>query len=128
MGEKEFVAYRGERFTIEWYHNEAGDSQPLKYYEALDKIGRQRLFSLFVKMGTFGKIYNKTKFNYEGDGIFAFKPQPHRFMSFFMKEKKIIVTNAFWKKQDKMPRTEKDRAIDCKNNYFKRTKEGTYYK
>jgi phage-related protein len=62
-------------------------------------------------MGDFGKIYDTTKFTYEGDKIYAFKPQPDRYLSFFTKGKKIIVTNAFWKKTQKMPKNEKELAI-----------------
>jgi hypothetical protein len=38
-------------------------------------------------MGDFGEIKNKTKFNYEGDQIYAFKPQPNPidfFVSFLL--------------------------------------------
>jgi hypothetical protein len=78
-------------------------------------------------MGDIGKIRNETKFRNEGDKIFAFKPQPHRFLSFFVEGRKIIVTNAFWKKQDKLPPSEKDRALNCMNSYKQRIKEGSYY-
>ena len=39
----------------------------------------------------------------------------------------MIVTNAFWKKQDKLPPGEKDRALNCMKSYKERVKEGTYY-
>ena len=44
-------------------------------------------------MGDLGKILDITKFRNEGDGIYAFKPQPDRYLSFFTDNKKIIVTN-----------------------------------
>lgn len=50
-------------------------------------------------MADFGKINDITKFRNEGDTIFAFKPQPERFLSFFVKDNKIIVTNTFKKSQ-----------------------------
>jgi phage-related protein len=71
-------------------------------------------------MGDFGKIYDKTKFTYEEDKIYAFKPQPDRYLSFFTKDKKMIVTNAFWKKTQKMPRGEKELAIKNMNEYNSR--------
>jgi len=37
------------------------------------------------------------------------------------------VTNAFWKKQDKLPQGEKDRALNCMKSYMERVKKGTYY-
>lgn len=59
-------------------------------------------------MGEQGKFFDKTKFNYEGDGIYAFKPQPDRYLCFFFKGKKIVVTNAFCKKTQKLPMNEKE--------------------
>ncbi|GHV48571.1 hypothetical protein AGMMS49546_39200 [Spirochaetia bacterium] len=79
---------------------------------------------LVKKMGDFGKIYDKTKFTYEGDKIYAFKPQPDRYLSCFTKEKKIIITNAFWKKTQKMPPNEKTLAIKYMDDYFSRNPGG----
>lgn len=44
-----------------------------------------------------------------------------------MKGKKIIITNAFHKKQQKIPKSEKERAIRARNDYLKRVDEHTYY-
>jgi phage-related protein len=86
---------------------------------------QKRKFLILVKrMGDFGKIFDKTKFRNEGDGIYAFKPQPDRFLSFFTKGKKMIVTNAFYKKTDKLPRNEKDLAIKSMRDYFDRNPGG----
>ena len=71
-------------------------------------------------MGDFGKILDTTKFRSEGDDIYAFKPQPDRYLCFFRKGKKIIVTNAYTKKGDKLPKSEKQLAINCKTDYLSR--------
>jgi hypothetical protein len=42
-------------------------------------------------MGEIGKIRDETKFWNEGDKIYAFKPQPHRFLSFFIEGRKILL-------------------------------------
>ena len=75
-------------------------------------------------MGDFGKIFDKTKFNNEGDEIYAFKPQPDRFLSFFTYGKKIIVTNGFTKKTDKIPKKEKDLALRLRKDYLERKAGG----
>lgn len=124
---KEYVAYEGKQFTIEWYYSTKGASQAFEYYLSLDVSDRIKVLKLFKMMGDIGKIRDETKFRNEGDKIYAFKPQPHRFLSFFVEGKKIIVTNAFWKKQDKLPPGEKDRALNCMKSYRERVKEGTYY-
>jgi phage-related protein len=54
-------------------------------------------------------------------------PKPHRFLSFFFTGGKVIVTNAFTKKQDKLPATEKERALKAMQDYEQRVKTGTYY-
>jgi phage-related protein len=124
MSKKKYTAYEGEAFTIEWYFNEAGTSPALDYYINLPAKEKIILFKL---MGEMGKIRDKTKFNYEHDGIYAFKPKPYRFLSFFMEGKKIIVTHAFKKQQQKLPKTEKERALTIKEDYELRIKRGTYY-
>ena len=76
------------------------------------------------KMGEIGKINNIEKFRNEGDGIYAFKPQPDRYLSFFTDGKKIIVTNGFKKKTNKLPKNEKKLAMNFRIDYFKRKAGG----
>lgn len=78
-------------------------------------------------MGDIGEIKNKTKFNNEGSKIYAFKPQPHRFLCFFFIGGKIIITNAFHKKTDKLPAGEKETALKYKKDYETRVSRGDYY-
>jgi len=73
-------------------------------------------------MTHFGKISNDEKFVSEGDQIFDFKPSPDRFLCFFFTGGKIIITNAFEKKSQKIPTREKQRAIKYMNEYKKRFK------
>jgi phage-related protein len=93
----------------------------------LDALMQQKVFYLFKRLGDFGKISDKTKFRNEGDQIFTFKPKTDRFLSFFVKGKKIIVTKAFQKKSNKLPKDEKRKALECRKDYLKRVKEGSYY-
>jgi hypothetical protein len=78
-------------------------------------------------MANIGEIRNITKFRYEGDKIYAFKPKPDRFLCFFFSGKKIIISNAFAKKQDKLPTNEKQKALNYKEDYESRIKNGKYY-
>ncbi len=124
---KEYIAYKGTTFTIEWYFDEKGESQSLEYLMNLSPSMQRKVFYLFRRMGDFGKINDITKFRNEGDSIFAFKPQPERFLSFFVEGQKIIITNAFRKKTDKIPEGEKEKAMKCKENYLNRLKNEKYY-
>jgi len=123
----EFIIYSGPEFTLEWFYDEKGKSDSLEYFNELEE-GIQRKFLYLVKrMGDAGRINDKTAFNNEHGKIWAFKPQPHRFLCFFVEGKKIIVTNAFYKKQQTLPVEEKNRALRRKSSYERRIKEGTYY-
>ncbi|HRX16029.1 MAG TPA: type II toxin-antitoxin system RelE/ParE family toxin [Spirochaetota bacterium] len=121
------VAYIGESFTIEWYYDEKGFSQAFDYYSTLSDLQKRKVLLLFKRIGDYGKINDITKFRYEGDQIFAFKPKPNRFLSFFVKDKKIIITNAFTKKTNKLPKKEKAIAIEKRDIYLERNMKGTYY-
>lgn len=123
----EYIAYSGKQFTIEWYYDKHHYSQPLDYAEALDDEDKAKLFKLLATLAEVGEIQNTEKFRYEGDKIFAFKPKPHRVMSFFYAGGKVILTNAFVKKKDKLPANEKTRALKCKLDYEQRVAAGTYY-
>lgn len=124
---KEYIAFEGNEFTIEWYFDKKDGSIALDYFESLDDKNQISLLKLFELMGNVGEIKNKTKFRNEGDKIYAFKPQPHRFLCFFFTGKKIIVTNAFHKKTDKLSKNEKERALKIKDDYETRVNRGDYY-
>lgn len=124
---KRRIAYEGSEFTIEWYCDGKGHSQALEYFEEQPKDKQRKLLNLFRLMGEQGKIFDETKFRNEGDGIYAFKPQPDRYLCFFFKGKKIIVTNALIKKTQKLPQSEKEQALKAYQSYEKRVNEGGYY-
>ena len=123
----EYIAYSGDAFTIEWYFDENHRSEALEYYNGLSAHERIQLLKLFKRMGDAGEIQDKTKFRFEGDKIYAFKPQPDRFLCFFYEGKKIIVTNAFRKKQPKLPVREKENALKKRDLYINRLLAGDYY-
>nr|WP_198027384.1 hypothetical protein [Candidatus Paracaedibacter symbiosus] len=83
MSNREYIAYEGEKYIIEWFFTQDEKSPVLEYYTMLDRVQKIKLLILFKRMGDFGKIIDKTKFNNEDDKIYAFKPQPDRFLCFF---------------------------------------------
>lgn len=124
---RECVAYKGSEFTIEWYYDAEGRSPALEYFEQQTKERQRGLLKLLRLMGDHGKIFDETKFRNEGDKIYAFKPQPDRYLCFFFRGKKIILSNAFTKKTQKLPQGEKELALKAYQSYEKRIKEGIYY-
>lgn len=123
----QYIAYQGSEFTIEWYYDIKGESLALEFFKKQPKEQQRKLLNLFRLMGEQGKIFDETKFRNEGDKIYAFKPQPDRYLCFFFQGKKIIVTNAFIKKTQKLPQGEKELALKAYQSYEKRIKEKTYY-
>ena len=112
------VIYEGECFTVEWYYEENGYSQAYEYFLTTSDVQKRKFLILVKRIADVGKIFDTTKFRYEGDDIFAFKPQPDRYLSFFVVGRRIIITNGFYKKTDKLPDTEKELALRYKNNYL----------
>lgn len=123
MTKEDCVIYEGLFFQIEWYFDSKGNSQPFDYFQECDLTQKRKFLMLCQRMGDFGKILDYTKFRNEGDEIFAFKPQPDRYLCFFRKGKKIIVTNAYRKSGDKLPKSQKDLAIKNRTDYLLRNSE-----
>lgn len=124
---KDFLAHQGEAFTIEWYYDNQGYSQAHEYYKKLSEEQQEKLTYLFFLLGDTGQIRSKEKFRHEDDQIYAFKPQPDRFLCFFYVGRKVIITNAFVKKQQKLPPMEKARALKLRADYVKRVLGKDYY-
>ena len=124
MDEKNCVIYEGPQFTIKWYYDINGKSVALDFFEDASENLQDKFLLLIKRMGDFGKIYDIEKFRNEGDGIYAFKPQPDRYLAFFTEGKEIIVTNGFKKKKDKLPKNEKDLALRFRNDYLERKTGG----
>jgi phage-related protein len=124
---KKFIAYKGEKYLIEWYFDDRGKSPACEYFEELSKNQQEKLVYLFTMIGDTGAIRSEEKFNYENDKIYAFKPTPDRFLCFFYQGSKIIVTNAFEKKQQKLPPREKQKALKARSDYIKRCDGENYY-
>lgn len=125
---QDYLAYDGDHYRIEFYCDEKGKSQSKDYVqEKLQEDDVWKFVQLLMMMGDLGQIRNKEKFRNEGDKIYAFKPQPHRFLCFFFEGRKIIITNAFMKKQQKLPSGEKEKALKCMQDYYDRVKKDKYY-
>ena len=122
-----YIAYQGNEYTIEWYFDAKQQSEALDYYNSLNKDEKIQLLKLLKRMGDAGIIKDITKFRNEGDKIYAFKPQPDRFLCFFYEGKKIIITNGFRKNQQKLPIKEKENALNKLEDYTNRIKTGNYY-
>ncbi len=121
------IAYRGKKFSLEWYFNSQDKSEALEYFAELTCDRQKKVVHLFCLLGDMGKIFNEEKFRNEDDQIYAFKTSDDRFLCFFFDGAKVIITNAYEKKSAKMPPKEKIRALKAKADYIKRCNDGDYY-
>lgn len=112
------IVYTGQKFSIEFFELENGKNEGEDFYRSLDDSTRKSFLYLFKTLGNLGQIKNKTKFNFEGEKLFAFKHEQVRFTCFFA-NKKVIITHGFYKKQDKIPANEKKKALKIKKLYEK---------
>ena len=110
MATDEFLVYSGAFYSIEWALSPTKECQAREYYYSLGEADRARALALFKRMGDIGKIYDTTKFTRETKKLYVFKPQPHRFFSFFIKGKRIIIVSAYQKQTQKAPQREIERA------------------
>lgn len=99
----QYIAYEGSEFMIEWYIHEDGSSQPLEYFLEQPRDKQRKALNLFRLMGDHGKIHDETKFRNESDGIYAFKPQPDRYLCFFLQGKEDYYHQRFRKKISEAP-------------------------
>src|SRR5262245_60233984 len=121
---KNYIAYAGSKFIVEWYYTVDGKMPALEYFNSLSEDEKIQALDLFKLMATEGKIFNIQKFRNEQDKIYAFKPKPHRFLCFFFVGKRIIITNGFVKKKDDLPFEEKKRALKYFRDYEERFNAG----
>jgi hypothetical protein len=75
------------------------------------------------------RLFDERKFRIVGrqEKIYEFKPKEERFFNFFYEGKKIIITNAYHKKGQKVDKRELAKAINFKMDYEFRVKGGIYY-
>ncbi|MFA5363238.1 MAG: type II toxin-antitoxin system RelE/ParE family toxin [Candidatus Omnitrophota bacterium] len=76
-----------------------------------------------------GKIFDITKFRVVDpkEKIYEFKPLQYRFFNFFYEGRKLIITNGYMKKSQKVSGKDLARAGDIKKDYTYRVKGGRYY-
>lgn len=126
---EEYVFYRGEKFQVEFYFDEKGKLPAKKQLELSSYQVQLKLLALVKFIAENGKLFDITKFRQvdKKEKIYEFKLLSERFFNFFYEGKKIIITNAYRKKGQKVNQRELDKAINFKKDYECRNKGGVYY-
>ena len=115
-----FLIYKGEYFAV-YFHAEApGFSSINEYFKSCQDITRASLLFLVKRIADTGRIFDERKFRCEDkeNKIYCFKPREERFFCFFIKDKRIIITSGYTKKEQKLDKNELAKAIKIRNEYF----------
>ncbi|MFH1454662.1 MAG: type II toxin-antitoxin system RelE/ParE family toxin [Armatimonadota bacterium] len=126
---EEYIFYQGEKFQAEFYFTSAGNIPAKEYLEEADVNARVKLAALVKYIAEQGKIFDVTKFRIVDpkEKIYEFKPLQYRFFNFFYEGKKIIITNGYTKKSQKVSKKDLKIARVIKKDYVCRVREGKYY-
>lgn len=134
MEEKNILIYRGKYFVAEFYKDASGNVPALDYYQTLSKKERAEFFALLERLAEnpYGEFLPETKYRIEDkeNSIYALKFGINRYFNFTTIDRRIIITNGFKKKTQKLGKREKEflkMAIKARCDYLKRVKEGNYY-
>ena len=127
--QEDHVFYQGEKFQVEFYFTARGELPAKKYFDSSERQVQIKLLALVKYISEEGRLFDETKFRLvdKNEKIYEFKPMAERFFSFFYEGKRIIITNAYRKKGQKVDQRELARAINLKRDYELRVKGGIYY-
>lgn len=134
MKKYKFQIYNGTHFIVEFYQDYQKNIPALDYYKELTKKEKARFFALIERLANnpYGKFLPEHLYKLEDpeSSIYALKFDNNRYLNFTTIDKKIIITNGFKKKTQKLGMREKEAlsfAVKAKRDYIKRVKENTYY-
>lgn len=126
---EDYIIYQGQKFQVEFYFTPDGRIPAKEYLEELSLDIKAKLLALVKYIAENGKIFDITKFRMvsKNEKIFEFKPLSCRFFTFFFEGKRIIITNGYMKKSQKVSGRDLQKAINIKRDYVCRVGGGNYY-
>jgi len=126
---EEYNFYQGEKFQVEFYFTGIGKIPGKEYLENVSLDVKVKLAALVKYIAEHGRLFDITKFRQVDpkEKIYEFKPAGQRFFNFFYEGGKIIITNAYMKKSQKVSKRDLEKAKSMKKDYIARVKGGIYY-
>lgn len=121
------TATTGEKLSIEWAVDARGRCPARDFYEALDRSDRAGLLISFQRLAD-GIRQSREHFKpVEGQGLLEFKRDQIRLIGNYRPGGRFVIAHGTNKKQDKLRKTDIDRArrILSENDLAERTTEGT---
>jgi phage-related protein len=106
------IARRGRLFTIAYAHDREGNCPGEQFFNQLSMADKAKLMKLFEILGDLGKYSNGEKFGDLGGGLYEFKSHQIRMPFAYSPHEKglVLITHGFFKKRDKAPPAEIERA------------------
>jgi phage-related protein len=103
----------------------ASGAMPAKeFIKELDDGDKRKLDVLFRRMAEMGRIFNREQFKQVEGKIYEFKRYQLR-IGCFQAEHRWLLTHGFFKKSDKWPKSEIDRAQRIMNEHLQRKTGGS---
>jgi hypothetical protein len=131
----QYVVYRGQYLTVEFYYTQAGQIPAREFYVLQAEEERTRFFHIVQHLtdNPPGIQLPKTMFNMEDEEerIFGIKPYSGRYLGFYTRDRRFVITVAFEKQTQKLGARERQHvqtAIIRKQDYLARTAVRTYYR
>ncbi len=103
------IVVRGNLRTIEYAICADGSMPAKEFVESLDKSEQRKLDTLFRRLASTGKIFNKEQFKQVGGKIFGFKRYQTR-VGCFQIGMRWVLTHGFIKKDNRWKKSEIERA------------------
>lgn len=111
-------------FEVIFYEKKNGDIPVQDFLMSLDKKMRAKLSGIISILQEYGNQLREPYSKYLDDGIFEIRGKVgsdiSRVLYFFYYDGKIILTNGFIKKAQKVPKAELDRAKEYRKDYLER--------
>jgi phage-related protein len=104
---------QGEKADIYVYVDSGGQQLAADFIDQLDESDQKKVLQLLRRFAQKGEIHNREKFRLEEKPIYAFKSFQIRILCFFLPDaakRTIVLTHGLKKKQDKLSRSELDKA------------------
>src|SRR5437870_121907 len=126
---EDYVFYEGQKFSVEFYFTQKGKMPAKEYFDLAEELVKVKFLALVKHMADSGRLFDERKFRIvdRREKIYEFKPKEERFFNFFYENRRIIITNAYCKKGQRVDQRELDKAINFKMDYEFRVKGGIYY-
>ncbi len=119
-----------ENFKVDFYKKDDGTKPVGQFIRSLDLKMKAKVVANMHLLEEYGNMAREPISKELGDGIFELRTIEGndivRVLYFFDKDRIIIATNGFVKKQQKTPRSEIELAKDRRSDYHRRKEAGTY--